>query len=167
MAYLVFISSVDPKEYQNFLTNLKSTSLIEKFLNKTPSLKSYKSFSSTSFLIGAKQHNEDLNDSLKELLIGGTIIDNFFWHPLSPAKYHSPSDTKKLYLDILENHNTLLKIPERKDYDEYFESEIRKILSELKHSVDNNFGLITMYQKPHDFARARKTKYIKLTKVDL
>lgn len=166
MAYLVIISSVDDKDYQDFLANLKNTSPVKKFFNKTPSLKSFKTFYSSSFLAGAKQYNDALNNSLKELLFGGTIVDDLFWHPLSPAKYHSPSEAKNLYVDILENHNTLLKIPDRKDYDEYFESEIKKVLIELKYTVDNNFGLITMYEKPHDFSRARRTKYINLIKAD-
>ena len=165
MAYLVFISSVDDKDYQDFLVNLKNTSLIKKFITGTPSLKSFKTFCSTSFLGGAKQHNDNFNNSLQELLIGGAIVDEYFWHPFSPAKYHTPSETKKLYADISENHNILLKIPDRRDYDEYFEIEIKKILEELSFSVNNNYGLITMYQKPHDRARTSRTKYIKLTKV--
>jgi hypothetical protein len=164
MAYQVFISSVDDKDYQNFLLSLKNVSLIQKFFNKTPPLKSYKTFYSTSFLSSAKQHNDDFNNSLKELLFGGMVVDDFFWHPLSPAKYHSPSQTKKLYTDIMENHNILLKIPDRKDYDEYFESEVKKVLAELKYSIDNSYGLIIMYEKPHDRTRAKKTKYINLIK---
>lgn len=167
MAYLVFISSVDDKDYQDFLVNLKNTSLAKKIFNKTPSLKSFKTFYSTSFLASAKQHNDDFNNSLKELLFGGTIVDDIFWHPLSPAKYHTPPETKKLYTDISENHKILLKIPDRKDYDEYFESEIKKVLVELKYSIDYNHGLITMYQKPHDSARASRTKYINLIKADM
>jgi hypothetical protein len=166
MAYLVIISSVDDKDYQDFLLNLKDLSLIKKYFNKTPSLKSYKTFYSTCFLSGVKQHNKDFNDSLKELFFGGIMVDDFFWHPLSPAKYHSPSGTKRLYADIKANYNMLLKIPDRKDYDEYFEKEIKKILTELKYSIDNHYGLIIMYEKPHDRIRATRTKYVNLVKAD-
>jgi len=166
MAYFIIISSVADKDYQDFLFDLKKISILKKFFSKTPSLKSHKTFQSTSFLTGAKQQYKDFNESLKELLFGGTIVDNFFWHPFSPAKYHSPSETKKLYADIEANYNLLSKISERTDYGEYFENEINKILTELKFSVDNDFGLIIMYEKPHDKARAKKTKYVNLIKAD-
>lgn len=166
MAYFVIISSVDDKDYQDFLLDLKNTSSFKKFFGKTPPLKSHKTFHSTSFLAGAKQQYKDFNDSLKELLFGGAIVDDFFWHPLSPAKYHSASETKKMYADIEANYNLLLKIPDRKDYDEYFENEINKVLTGLKYSVDNNQGLIIMYEKPADRARATKTKYVNLIKAD-
>lgn len=126
MAYLVFISTVVDKDYQDFLTNMENTSPVKKFFNKTPSLKSSKTFYSSSFWAGAKQHNDDLNNSLKELLFGGTIVDDLFWHPLSPAKYHTPFETKKLNTDITENYNILLKIPDRKGCDEYFEMKSKK-----------------------------------------
>ncbi|OQP51912.1 hypothetical protein A4R26_29275 [Niastella populi] len=56
---------------------------------------------------------------------------------------------------MLQPANTLLKIPDRRDYDEYFGIEIKNVLED---------GLITMYQKSYDRARATKTKYIKLMK---
>ena len=159
MAYGQYLAAVPTQRLLDFRTTfarLRQEGMEE--ILKTTWLEVDKIVLTTHYFASAGTPDPALREGIVELFDYGEVLDEWYWHPFIPPKFHQPEKVQQIYGALRARWAVLMKqIPE--DKISYWELDFAPIFEILDYAVQNQSALFTFLEKPLDEERAAKVFY--------
>lgn len=168
MAYRTYIFDVDDKCIEEYISFYAKRTWFEKLFNQKFSveLEYTNSFSSSTYILHPFDSKKEFVNCIHKVLIGGQLIDKYFWHPIFPPKFLSSSEVSDMAEFLLKEWEFMSVNKHPTHEDPFWNFELGNVLNAVKYASDNKKGLLVLTEKPPDKKRANRTIYPKLKKIN-
>lgn len=166
MADRVVLYDVTDDEYRRFKTALGSLGVIERILRKQYRfpLRHTRSFDVSNYLISTDDSIAMFGKLLSKAIHGGSIISDYFWHPMFPPRFHDARTVNELFDAISAVWDGLRSDNHTLCTDAFWSFEISHLLDAYGYAAGLNSGLVVVTPAYFGGGREVKTKYPRMTR---
>lgn len=166
MADRIALYDVTDDEYRRFKTALSSLGVIERALKKQYRLPLHhtRSFDASNYLISKDDSIVMFGNLLSRAICGGSIIDDYFWHPMFPPRFHDSKTVNDLFEAISVIWDGLRSDNHTLCTDAFWNFEISHLLEAYSYAARSRSGLVVLTPAYLGSGREIRTTYPRMTR---